>query len=321
MTTFGYHASHEQHAPSELLEYVRLAEQAGFAAGMCSDHFHPWVARQGQSGFAWSWLGAALEATSLGFGCVNAPGWRYHPAVVAQAAATLAQMYPDRFWIAIGSGEALNEHITGEQWPGKDERNARLLECVEVMRALWAGETVTHYGRVTVEEATLYTRPRHPPPVFGAALTPETARWLGGWADGLITVGMPPDRFKAMIAAFRDGGGAGKPVKVQAALAWAPDEKDARRAAHEQWASNLLGSDVLAVLRTPAQFDAAARYVTVDDVLKALPVSSDLGMHANGLHRYAEEGVDEVYLFNVAPNQPEFIEAFGARVLPALKAG
>src|SRR5919112_2448835 len=131
VTVYVYHCSHEQHAPSALLSYVRAAEAAGFAAAMCSDHFHPWTDAQGQSGFAWSWLGAALQATSLSLGTVNAPGARYHPAIIAQAAATLAEMFPGRFWFAIGSGEALNEAITGDAWPVKAERNARLQECAE----------------------------------------------------------------------------------------------------------------------------------------------------------------------------------------------
>ena len=152
MTLFGYHGSHEQYPPSELLGHVRAADAAGFQGVMCADHFHPWLEENGHSGFAWSWLGAALQATSFPFGVVNAPGDRYHPAIIAQAAATLAEMFPGRFWMAAGSGEALNEHITGNRWPPKPERNARLKECVDVMRALWRGETVTHYGRVTVEE-------------------------------------------------------------------------------------------------------------------------------------------------------------------------
>ena len=136
MPRIGFHASHEQIPPSRLLAAVRAAEAAGFDAAMCSDHFSPWSERQGESGFAWSWLGAALEATSLSLGCVNAPGQRYHPAIIAQAAATLAEMYPGRFWVALGSGEASNEHITGAPWPDKATRNARLRECVDVMRAL-----------------------------------------------------------------------------------------------------------------------------------------------------------------------------------------
>jgi coenzyme F420-dependent glucose-6-phosphate dehydrogenase len=159
----GYHASHEQFSPRELLACVQLAEEAGFQAAMCSDHFYPWSERQGQAGFAWSWLGAAMQVTSLPFGVVTVPGsWRYHPAILAQAAATLAEMFPGRFWLAPGSGERLNEHITGEHWPPKRERNARLKEAVEIMRALWKGETVTHRGLLRIEEAKLYTRPETP---------------------------------------------------------------------------------------------------------------------------------------------------------------
>jgi coenzyme F420-dependent glucose-6-phosphate dehydrogenase len=144
VTRIGYHASHEQFRPSTLLACVQQAEQAGFEAAMCSDHFHPWNEDQGQSGFAWSWLGSALQATTLTMGTVCAPGQRYHPAIIAQAAATLAEMHPDRFWVALGSGQSLNEHVTGGGWPTKAERNERLLECVEIMRALWRGETVIH---------------------------------------------------------------------------------------------------------------------------------------------------------------------------------
>src|SRR3954466_16012942 len=151
MTDYGIHASHEQIPPAELLAAVVAAERAGFDAAMCSDHFSPWSARQGQSGFAWSWLGAALQATDLSFGIVNAPGQRYHPAIIAQAIGTLGAMYPGRFWAALGTGEASNEHITGARWPRKDLRNARLRECVDIIRALLAGEEVTHPGLVTVD--------------------------------------------------------------------------------------------------------------------------------------------------------------------------
>src|SRR6266545_16166 len=204
MTIFGYHASHEQLPPSRLLACVQLAEQAGFQAAMCSDHFAPWSAAQGHSGFAWSWLGAALQATGLPLGCVTAPGQRYHPAIVAQAAATLAEMYPGRFWMALGSGEALNEHITGTGWPVKRDRDARLLECVAVIRALLAGETVSHRGLVTVDRARLWSRPASPPPLLGAAVSAETAGRVGGWADGLITVNQPAERLRRVVDAFRD---------------------------------------------------------------------------------------------------------------------
>jgi coenzyme F420-dependent glucose-6-phosphate dehydrogenase len=319
MTTFGYHASHEQHRPGALLEYVRAAEAAGFAAAMCSDHFHPWTEAQGQSGFAWSWLGAALEATQLSFGTVNAPGWRYHPAIVAQAAATLADMYPERHWVAVGSGEALNEGITGLTWPEKAERMARLEESVAVMRALWRGESVTHRGRITVVEAKLYTRPESPPLLFGAALSEETAERVGRWADGLITIGAPKAQLARMIDAFRRGGGEGKPVRVQHALSWAPTEEAALRGAHEQWAWSALGGKVISELRTPAQFAAAAALVRPQDVAERLRVSADPARHAAWLAEYVELGVDVAYCFNVNCEQRAFIDAFGARVLPQLR--
>src|SRR6187431_309578 len=159
MTTVGWHASHEQIEPSRLLASVRHAESAGFDAAMCSDHFSPWSERQGESGFAWSWLGSALQATNLSFGVVNAPGQRYHPAIIAQAIGTLGAMYPGRFWAALGSGEYSNEHITGEPWPRKEIREARLLECVGVIRDLLAGAEVTRDGLVKVDRARLWTRP------------------------------------------------------------------------------------------------------------------------------------------------------------------
>jgi probable non-F420 flavinoid oxidoreductase len=319
MVTFGYHCSHEQHAPSKLLEYVQRAERAGFDAAMCSDHFHPWIEEQGQSGYTWSWLGAALQATRLSFGCVSAPGSRYHPAIVAQAAATLCEMYAERFWLAIGSGEALNEHITGEYWPVKSERNERLIESVTVMRRLWAGETVTHRGRVVVEEAKLYTLPKKPPPLYGAALSAETAAWVGSWADGLITIGAPAGQLAEVLEAFRGGGGAGKPVKVQASLAWAPTHAEARDGAWSQWRANVVGAELLASLRTCAEFEAAARFVTADDVASSLLVSHDPLEHAERLQQYVDAGATDIYLFNVAPPQREFIEVFAERVLPAVR--
>ena len=318
MTLIGYHASHEQYPPSEMLALVREAEEAGFAGVMCADHFHPWLEENGHSGFAWSWLGAALQATSLPYGVVNAPGDRYHPAIIAQAAATLAEMFPDRFWLAVGSGEALNEHVTGNRWPPKPERNARLLECVEIMRALWKGETVSHRGLVTVEEAKLYSRPDRPPRLVGAAVSEQTAEWVGEWADALVTTGRRPEDMRRIVDAFHRGGGEGKAILVQHGLSWAPTESEARRNAHEQWRFCALGGDVLWALRTPKEFEAAAKFVTEDDVAQTLRVSSDLERHAAWVHEYFELGVDEVYCFNAGKNQRQYIEAFGERVLPAL---
>jgi coenzyme F420-dependent glucose-6-phosphate dehydrogenase len=318
MVTVGYHASHEQHPPSALLRWVGLAEKAGFDAAMCSDHFHPWTDRQGQSGFAWSWLGAALQATALPVGVVNAPGQRYHPAIIAQAAATLAEMFPDRFWIAVGSGQDLNEHITGERWPTKADRDERLLESVEVMRALWRGETVTHRGHVVVEDAHLYTRPKSPPRLLGAAITAATAGWVAGWADGLITIARPVDELRQVVDAFRVGGGDGKPMALQVQLSYAASDDEALRAAHEQWRTNIGDSAVLSSLRMPADFDAAAAFVRPEDLAGPVNVSADTARHLDWLQEYVELGFEELYLHDVHPDQETFIDHFGQHVLAHL---
>jgi G6PDH family F420-dependent oxidoreductase len=184
MPVIGFHASHEQIPPGDLLAAVQHAEEVGFPAAMCSDHLPPWTPRQGESAFAWAWLGAGLAGTSLPFGVVNAPGQRYHPVIVAQAVATLAAMFPGRFWCALGSGENSNEHVTGDRWPRKELRDARLRECVEIIRALLAGEEVSHEGLVTVDRARLWNLPDVPPALIAPAVTPPTARAGAAWPTG-----------------------------------------------------------------------------------------------------------------------------------------
>jgi coenzyme F420-dependent glucose-6-phosphate dehydrogenase len=321
MVLYAYHASQEQFSPSALLRYARLAEQAGFMAVSSSEHLQPWSPRQGQSGFAWAWLGAAMQATALPFSVVCAPGPRYHPVIIAQAAATLAELFPGRFQVALGSGEALNERVTGEPWPPKPERHARLLECVDVIRALWAGETVTRVGRVRVEAGRLYTRPAVPPRLFGAAVTAETARWVGGWADGLLTVGGEPEDVRQRLDAFHEGGGAGKPVILQVALSYARDETEARQGAHEQWRTNVFPSDVLAELWTPGQFEAMARYVRAEDLDSSVRISADPARHLAWLQQDLALGVSQINLHNVNRDQEAFIDGFGQHVLPALRHG
>jgi coenzyme F420-dependent glucose-6-phosphate dehydrogenase len=319
MTRFGFHASHEQFPPSELLALVQAAEAAGFDCAMSSDHFRPWGAAQGHSGYAWSWLGAAMQATQLPFGIISAPGYRYHPAIIAQGAATLAEMFAGRLWLALGSGQRVNEDIVGLRWPDKAERNARLAECADVIRALLAGETVTHRGLVTVIDAKLYSRPDTPPPLLGAAVSESTAELVGGWADGLLTVSAKPEQLKKVIEAFRRGGGEGKPVLVQVALNWAESEAEALAGAHEQWRTNALGGQVNWELRTPEDFDIATRHVRPEDMRESVLVSADLGQHAAWLADYVELGVSELQLHQVGRNQQAFIEAFGAKVLPQLR--
>jgi probable non-F420 flavinoid oxidoreductase len=315
----GFHASHEQIGPDRLLRLVQAAEAAGFDAAMCSDHWAPWSEQQGESGFAWSWLGAALQATSLPFGVVNAPGQRYHPAIIAQAAATLTVMFPDRFWMAVGSGQLLNEHITGERWPPKPERNERLREAAEVMRRLWAGETVTHRGHLTISEARLWTRPEHPPLLVGAAVTPATAAWVAEWADALITVSQGRDQLQRVVEAFRSGGGADKPMFLQVHLAYAPTEAGARDAAFAQWRQNTLPNSVMTDLAHPEQIAAAAGHVTPGDLDGAVRISASLDEHAAWLRDDLDMGFDALYLHEVGPEQERFVESFGREVLPVLR--
>ncbi len=318
MAIYGFHASHEQVAPADLLDAVRLADEAGFAMAMCSDHIAPWSARQGESGFAWSWLGAALQATTLRFGVVNAPGQRYHPAIIAQAIGTLAAMFPGRFWAALGSGEASNEHVTGDRWPRKEIRQQRLRECVEVIRALLNGEEVSHDGLVTVDRAKLWSLPAEPPKLIGAAVSVETARWVAEWADGLITVNSPHSH--DVLNAYREAGGRG-PAAVQSA-----SELGAERGG----GAGPRARPVAVERGRPAR-ELGLRHP--GDVRQRGPlrhsrrggqIGARLRRHltARRLARgYAEAGFDEVYLHHVGQEQTRFIETFGAKVLPELTTG
>jgi len=316
MSVIAYHASHEQHPPSALLRYAIAAEQAGFQAIHSSDHFHPWSERQGQSGFSFSWIGAAMQATTLPFSMVCAPGQRYHPAIVAQAVATLAEMFPRRFSIELGSGEALNENITGDVWPQKEERNARLLESVEVIRRLLHGETVTHNGLVRVKEAKLYSLPAAIPSIMAAALSEATAGWAGAWADGLITVATTTEQLQRIIDVFREGGGVGKPVCVQVAFSYARSEAEATDAAFDQWRTNLFAPEVLNELSRPAQFDSAAAYVRREDVAGKMLITADPEKCIAMIRQYVQMGIDRIILHNVNRQQEIFIQDFGEKVLP-----
>jgi probable non-F420 flavinoid oxidoreductase len=316
--TIGFHCSHEQHSPSALLRHAKRAAEAGFSAAMCSDHLQPWSERQGHSGFTWSWLGAAMEATPMSFGTVCAPGQRYHPVIIAQAVATLVEMYPGRFWLSVGSGEALNESVTGEPWPAKQVRNARLEAAVDMMRALWAGDTVSSTGLIHAHDAKVHVPVEQPPLIVGAALSEQTAHWLANWADALVTIAGDADTTRRIVEAFREGGGAGKPVFLQVALSYAPTEEEAERAAHDQWRHAALPAEQLADLRTPEEFDRAAAHISRDTIARKLRVSSDIHQHVAWLENDIAMGFERIYLHNVArEHQERFIDACAKHVLPA----
>ncbi len=317
MTVVGFHASHEQLHPTALLRAVQRAEEVGFTAAMSSDHFAPWSERQGHSAFAWSWLGAAMATTSLPFGIVNAPGQRYHPAIVAQAAATLAAMHPRRLWVALGTGEASNEHITGDRWPPKPERSARLEECVDVIRRLHAGEEVTHEGLVRVDRARIWTLPDEPPPLIGAAVSAETAGRVAAWADGLVTVAQPLDDLRKVLDAYRGAGGRG-PASLQIHLSYAGTDDKALAIAHDQWRSNVIGPPACWDIDTVEVFDVVAERVRPEDMHDTVLISSEPARHAAWIAERIDLGFDAVYLHHVGKEQDEFLDVFGDDVLPQL---
>ncbi len=241
MAVLGFHASHEQIAPSELLTAVQHAEAAGFEAAMCSDHFMPWSQRQGHSGFAFSWLGAALASTRFTIGSVCAPGQRYHPAVVAQAAATLGEMFEGRYWMALGAGQNMNEHITADPWPPEEVRRQRLEESAELIRRLHTGEWIHHHsGHTQMQDAYIYDRSQTPVPLYAACISPESARRAAAWADGMITVNQPEAAHRETLSAYREAGGAG-PVMLQVHLSWAETRQQAEEIADHQWRTHTFG--------------------------------------------------------------------------------
>jgi coenzyme F420-dependent glucose-6-phosphate dehydrogenase len=316
----AYHASHEQFPPRDLLRLAKLAERAGFEAVHCSDHFHPWSERQGQSGFSFAWLGAAMQATHVPFGMICAPGPRYHPTVIAQACATLQQMFPRRLWVSLGSGEALNEIVTGSSWPDKKTRNDRLLEAATIIRRLFTGEEVSYEGHFVTHKARLYTLPGTPPQLFGAALSPETAALHGAWADGLLTTGHDARAVARVIQAFRDNGGADKPIYFKFQMSYARDRVLAQEGAYDQWRNNVLPPEMLATLQYVSHFDVAGRAVTRDDLQQRLPISDDPAFFQARIREFQDVGCDHIILHNVNRHQEEFIEDFGRVVLkPSLQ--
>lgn len=309
----SYHVSHEQFAPRELLKYVQAAEDAGFQCAFSSDHLQPWLTQQGQSGFTWSWLGSALALTNeMKFSAITVPcGWRYHPVVLAHAIATLGQMFPGRLpWIALGSGEAINEFPVSGEWPAKLDRNALLKEGAEIIRALLAGETVTANGPISCRDARIWSRPETGTTRLMAAATSEaTAEWAGSWADGLLTIG-DPEKVKRIGEAFRRGGGEGKPIHLKLDLSWAASYQQAVENAHLEWRFAAIGGEAAWDLRKPGDFEQAARFVRPEDMTAIVRISDSVAWFEDRLGELEQLGLASVDLHNVGRNQLDFIEAF-----------
>lgn len=318
MVFIGFHASHEQIAPSALLDAVVAAERAGFDGAMCSDHLAPWSPRQGESGFALSWIAAALARTRFPIGMVNAPGQRYHPVMIAQAFATIEEMFPGRFWAAMGSGEAVNEHVTGDGWPEKMTRNERLRESVDVIRRLIDGELVDHDGLVRVHRARVWSRPEAPPPLFATAVSAETAGWSASWADGLVTVAQEPDALRRVVGRYRSAGGVG-PCALQVHLSWGPSDAEALEIARDQWRNGLLSPPTTWDLEQPEDFDQAVGRVDDAALGKAVLIDHDADSLASRIADLVRIGFDRVYLHHVGTEQTEFLRTAASDLIPALK--
>ncbi|HEY7911853.1 MAG TPA: TIGR03557 family F420-dependent LLM class oxidoreductase [Blastocatellia bacterium] len=318
MAEIGYALSSEEHRPNDLVRHASLAEQAGFTFALISDHFHPWIDRQGQSPFVWNVIGAIAQATRrlrLGTG-VTCPTIRIHPAIIAQAAATSAAMMPGRFFLGVGTGENLNEHILGDHWPPYEERLEMLEEAVEVIRMLWEGEEKTYRGvHYYVENARIYTLPDEPPPVYVAAGGPVSADAAGRIGDGLITVS--PE--KELVEKFDGAGGRGKPRIGQVTVCYAADEAKARRTAHEWWPNAALPGQLSQELQTPKFFEQAAKLVKEEQVAEMLVCGPDPERHIEKINEFIEAGYDHVYIHQVGPDQEGFINFYKKEVLPKYK--
>jgi coenzyme F420-dependent glucose-6-phosphate dehydrogenase len=311
----GFSLSSEEHGSKALVEQAIAAEAAGFEFAMISDHFHPWTPRQGNSPFVWSVLGAIAARTErlvLGTG-VTAPLIRIHPAIVAQAAATVATLMPGRFVLGVGTGEALNEHITGERFPSATERRAMLEEAIEVIRDLWRGELTDHAGRYFhVVDAQLFTLPDEPPPIVVAASGPKAAEMAGRLGDGMVGTG--PD--EETMHAFREAGGEGKPTYGQVTLCWADDERAAIDTAMEWWPQAAISGELTQELPLPRQFAQAASSVHEEDLAHAIVCGPDADRHAERIQSYIDAGYDHVYLHQVGPDQQGFIRFAERELLP-----
>ncbi len=317
MPNFGYALSSEEHAPLDLVRNAGLAEKAGFEFLSISDHYHPWIDRQGHSPFVWAVIGGIAATTKrirLGTG-VTCPTIRTHPAVIAQAAATAACMMPGRFFFGIGSGEKLNEHITGARWPEVEVRLEMLEESVEVMRKLWQGGNQSHHGKhYTVENARVYDLPKEPPQIIMSASGPKATKVAGRIGDGLWGMGPQPE----LVQQFDEAAGKGKPKYAQVTLCWAKTEAEARRTAMEWWPTSAIRGEASQELPSPKHFEQLAEMVTEDQVAESIVCGPDPEPVLEQVRSYIDAGFDHVYFHQVGPEQAGFMRFATKELLPKL---
>ena len=310
----GYALSSEEHEPAALVDHARMAEEAGFSYALISDHYHPWTDRQGQSGFVWSILGAIANATDrivLGTG-VTCPTIRIHPAVIAHAAATAASLMPGRFFLGVGTGENLNEHILGDRWPSLEVRQEMLEEAVEVIRLLWRGGLQSHRGpHFEVENARIYSLPTERPPIYVAAGGPDAARLASRIGDGLISTAPIRD-----VAVEFDRGKSGRPKLGQLTVCWAQSEADARRTARDVWPNAAIHGAASQELPLPSNFEDLTKDVTEDQVAGQVVCGPDPERYLAAIREFAGAGFDHVYIHQVGPDQKGFLKFAQQELLP-----
>ena len=318
MITLGYALSSEEHKPNDLIAHAQMAERVGFKFLLISDHFHPWVPRQGNSPFVWSVLGGIAQVTqrvSVGTG-VTAPIMRIHPAIIAQAAATVADMMPGRFFLGLGTGEYLNEHILGEAWPRIEVRQEMLAEAVQVIRELWKGEEYSHHGTYyTVRDARIYTLPEKLPPIFVAASGTESAELAAEISDGLIST-TPKDE---LVEAFENAGGSGKPRYGMVKVCWAMTREEAKETVKHWWPTSAVSGVLHSDLPTPKHFqdvvDAMGEPIIPEDTI----LGPNPTPYLKAIQTYRENGFDHIYLHQIGPDQEGFLKFFKNELLPLLE--
>ena len=317
MVRIGYALSSEEHEPRQLVEHARGAEEAGFEFALISDHYHPWIDAQGHSPFVWSVLGGIAQVTErveVGT-AVTCPTVRTHPAIIAQAAATTADMMPGRFFLGVGTGEALNEHILGDRWPSSGARREMLEEAVEVIRLLWRGGSQSHYGRYyTVEQATIFTLPEQLPPIVVSGFGPHSVKLAGRIGDGYMNTA--PDA--GSVEGFRRAGGEGKRCYGKLDVCIAASEAEARRIAHATWPTSGLRGELGQVLPLPAHFEQAAATVREEDVAGSILCSQDPDQHVAALREFADAGYDQVVVQQAGDDQERFFSFYESHVLPRI---
>jgi coenzyme F420-dependent glucose-6-phosphate dehydrogenase len=318
MPQLGYALSSEEHAPLELVRNAARAEQAGFGYALISDHFHPWTDRQGESPFVWSVIGAIAQATErlrLGTG-VTCPTIRTHPAIVAHASATAAVMMEGRFFLGVGSGENLNEHILADRWPPTRDRLDMLEEAVEIIRELWTGKLVSHRGNhYQVANARIYTTPEQAPDVMVAAGGEAAAELAGRIGDGLVLASPSEDTSEK----FGESGGEGKPRYGQCHVCWAESEEEAKKTAFEWFPNIALGGELTQELPQPAHFEQAAELLSEDDMVEVVACGPDPERHVEMIQQYLDIGCDHVYFHQIGPDQAGFFDFYEREVMPRFK--